>query len=255
MVTLQATSAIKLFKARCTAGSCFLAGTQVVTGVDANGVFSTKSIEDLQVGDTVLARDEFNAGDDLDSQKVTQVFRETSDQVHTRTIAGDGGTIGTLRTTDEHPFFARDRGWLAAGELRPGDRFQQPDGSWQEVLDSEREALPDGVAVYSLEVEADHTYFVADAETSFTNPVWVHNTCRDQWRPKGARIKHAIQNPEKWKVVQTETKGSTNSGNRGGTSVQELVQNEDTGGALVYHTLYRADGSVVDPPHFRDEGR
>jgi hypothetical protein len=175
-------------------GSCFLAGTQVVTGVDANGVFSTKSIEDLQVGDTVLARDQHDSADDLDPRRVTGVSRKTSNHIRTLTIAGDGGTIETLRTTDEHPFFARDRGWVAAGELRPGDRLQQPDGSWQEVLDSVREAGPDGIAVFNLEVESDHTYFVADADTSFTNPVWVHNACRPGIGQETDIINHVLGN-------------------------------------------------------------
>lgn len=112
---------------------------QVIIGVDANGVFSTKSIEDLQVGDTVIARDQHDSADDLDPRRVTSILRKISDHVRTLTIAGDGGMTESLRTTNKHPFFALDRGWLAAGKLLPGDRLRQPDGSWQEVLDSERE--------------------------------------------------------------------------------------------------------------------
>jgi len=35
-----------------------------------------------------------------------------------------------LRTTGEHPFYVRGRGWVAARELQPGDELRSHDGRW-----------------------------------------------------------------------------------------------------------------------------
>jgi hypothetical protein len=95
----------------------------------------------------------------------------TSDHIRVVTVAGDGGNVESLRTTDEHPFFAQGKGWMGAGLVRPGDRLQAPDGSWQEVLDSNRGAHPGGITVYTFEVEVDHTYFVEDGSGA-ADAVW-----------------------------------------------------------------------------------
>lgn len=85
---------------------------------------------------------------ELDPRQASGVFRKTSDHIRSPTIAGDGGTTEAPRAMDEHPLFAWDRGWLAAGKLLPGDRLRQPDGSWQEMLSSERETRPDGIVTW-----------------------------------------------------------------------------------------------------------
>jgi hypothetical protein len=79
-----------------------------------------------------------------------------------------------IGTTAEHPFYAADKGWVPAKELRLGDRVLLESGNWLPV---------DGVAdsgrvetVYNLEVEGDHTYFVGDPGWGFA--VWAHNTYR-----------------------------------------------------------------------------
>ena len=159
-------------------GACFVAGTNVVTGLFEDGTFATKRIEDVKVGDLVLARDQHDAGDDLDPRRVTNVFRKTSDHVRTLAVAGDGGNVERVETTDEHPFWVRGQGWINAAALAVGDALQEPDGSWQTVLSTAYEAVPGGVTVYNFEVEGDHTYFVADADViSGTDPLWVHNAC------------------------------------------------------------------------------
>lgn len=105
---------------------------------------------------------------------MTGVFRKTSNHIRTLTLVTAAGTE-TIATTDEHPFWLGGAGWVGAGELTVGQRVVLIDGSDATVASTERAEHPDGITVYNLEVEADHTYFVADADTSFTNPVWVHN--------------------------------------------------------------------------------
>jgi hypothetical protein len=52
-------------------------------------------------------------------------------------------------------------------------------------------------------------------------------------------------------VVKKEVVPSTDLRNKGGTSVQELLRNSETGEEVVRHTLLKPDGTVFEPPHFR----
>jgi hypothetical protein len=80
-------------------------------------------------------------------------------------------TALTIRTTGEHRFYVRGKGWLPAGELRPGDRLRSAHGPDPVVL-----ALTDEQAetvVYNLRVAWYHTYFVGDRDWPCS--VWAHN--------------------------------------------------------------------------------
>lgn len=76
--------------------------------------------------------------------------------------------------------------------MRAGDLVQEPDGSWQAVTASVREAHPAGITVYNFEVGQDHTYFVADADNSFSDPVWVHNQYTPCGAMAGRRVGHTF---------------------------------------------------------------
>jgi hypothetical protein len=84
-----------------------------------------------------------------------------------------GGRL--IRTTAEHPFYARGRGWVAAGELRVGDELASHDGQWVAVED--RRDTGEVETVYNLRVADYHTYFVGCDEWGFS--VWAHNTYID----------------------------------------------------------------------------
>lgn len=158
--------------------TCFVAGTQVVTGLDPNhpSKLLTKSIEDIQVGDYVVARDQSNERDNLDLRRVVQVFRRTSDHLRIVRYKDSRGNVETIKTTDEHPFWVEAVGWLRAGDLEAGMHLDQPGDLDAVVLLSVREEHPEGIAVFNFEVEDDHTYFVEDGRGRQT-PVWVHNSC------------------------------------------------------------------------------
>ena len=65
--------------------------------------------------------------------------------------------------TPEHPFWVRDKGWTAAGEIEPGDELKSNDGQWI-PLDSKQ--LTDNiVTVFNMRVAEDQTYFVG-------SPLW-----------------------------------------------------------------------------------
>jgi hypothetical protein len=74
-----------------------------------------------------------------------------------------------LKATGEHPFWTRDRGWIATKDLHTGEELLKRSGGWVRVVavrwNRER------VAVYNFEVGGFHTYFVG------SQGVWVHNTC------------------------------------------------------------------------------
>jgi hypothetical protein len=155
-------------------GDCFAAGTQVITAANADGSYSSKAIEEINIGDWVVARDDANPSAPLQMKQVTQVFIKTSDHLRVLEVEGDDGNIEVIRTTDVHPFYVDGRGWVNAGELQAGDRVQETDGSWHTVLSTVREGYPGGFTVYNIEVGEHHTYFVEDGFGA-VDPVWVHN--------------------------------------------------------------------------------
>jgi len=66
------------------------------------------------------------------------------------------------------------KGWVDAGELKPGDRLVMYSGEVLEVKEAYVEYLDRPVKVYNFEVEDWHTYFVSEYN------VFVHNTvCGD----------------------------------------------------------------------------
>lgn len=106
------------------------------------------------------------------------------------------GTEQTITSNRIHPYFAQvpegeivpaasegftydgplARGhWIDAGNLKPGYRLLNPDGTWAEVVSvAERPVTLDA---WNLTVENAHSYFVAEKEGA--EPVWVHNSCFD----------------------------------------------------------------------------
>lgn len=118
----------------------------------------TTRMDEVKVGDTVLARDEF--GNSVGPKKVTKVFRRTSDHLRLLTFEARDGTRQTVKTTDEHPFGLADSlDFLRAAQLEVGQVVPGPKGELQTLVASVREEHPEGIAVFNFEVEGAHTYF------------------------------------------------------------------------------------------------
>jgi hypothetical protein len=86
-----------------------------------------------------------------------------------------------IRTTQEHPFYVWDKGWVAAKDLLKGDLLRRKDGSVavvEEVFDTGVEET-----VYNCSVAEYHTYFVGGEDWGFS--VWAHNTCTITRRYEG----------------------------------------------------------------------
>lgn len=206
---------------------CFVAGTQVVTGVEeidgeqsdsvacssefAEGGtttmtrsrvrYLTKRIEDMAVGDLVLAKPEDNPDAEPGLCRVAEVYRRTSDHLRVLTIRDSEGREQSLKTTDDHPFFidhtvTGESGWVNACKLTEGDQLQQPDGGHATVIVTEREEHPDGIAVFNFQVEETHTYFVR-AEHAAGEPIWVHNASYGKSNSKLVRLSEPLSAADK----------------------------------------------------------
>jgi Pretoxin HINT domain len=84
---------------------------------------------------------------------VLQVFRNAPAPIWHVQVAGD-----VIRTTANHPFYARSKGWVAAAKLQPGDELRTFDGGWIAVESVEDSGVVE--PVFNLHVEGNRTYFV-----------------------------------------------------------------------------------------------
>ena len=137
---------------------CFVEGTMVLT---AAGLVS---IESIAVGDMVIASDP-ETGETTEKEVKNTFINETEELAH---VFVDGEEIVC---TPGHKFYAPERGWTSAIELRAGDQLQLVNGEYVTVEKVQHELLEELVKVYNFEVEDFHTYYVGtDVQ------VLVHNT-------------------------------------------------------------------------------
>jgi RHS repeat-associated protein len=144
----------------CVGGSCFVAGTQVLT---AHGL---RNIEDVGVGESVYSRDSDSGAEGW--KPVLRVIVTPNRAVLRLALRdAEGHLADTFTVTPTHPFWVKGAGWKVAGDLVPGDYVANASGGWLRVDSSTW--LQDGATVYNFEVADWHTYFVGESET------WVHN--------------------------------------------------------------------------------
>lgn len=141
----------------------------------------TKNIEDVAEGDIVWAKDERTG--EMAPKRVVRTFRRISDHLRIVRLASSDGQEQEIRTTDEHPFYVDQVGWVPAGKLEAGKRAIQANGQIAVVLRTEYEAHPRGILVHNIEVQNAHTYFVT--QSSEFEPILVHNAC--EWDPRAGR--------------------------------------------------------------------
>ncbi len=110
--------------------------------------------------DLVVSRAENDPDGPLVLVPVDETFRRLADHLRNLDIRDVLGNSGVIQTTDEHPFFVRNRGRLAARDLRVGDVLMTRGGALLTVVGTSREEHPEGIPVYNLRVPGTHTYFV-----------------------------------------------------------------------------------------------
>jgi RHS repeat-associated protein len=197
---------------------CFVAGTLVETNE------GLRPIEDVEVGDLVLSRDEVTG--ETAYKPVTELVRRHERQVWRLTLAvtsiGGGQSEATFGTTDDHPWRTSDGRWVRTDELQVGMEILRADGAPALVTAIVRTS--EVTSTYNLEVADWHTYFVGEAR------VWVHNAC-----PVTGR-------------AQETTRGGQQT-THGSTSARIAADRAETPGATVVtqnQTLRTATGGQID---------
>jgi RHS repeat-associated protein len=134
----------KIFKK----GQCFVAGTEIIT------IDGIKNIEDIQVGDLVLADDPTTPGE-IEYKPVLNTFIRNATSLIDIYIDGE-----QIVATEEHPFWVPDVGWVAAKDLTAGMYLQTSTEARLDIDKVDRHI--EATKVYNFEVEGFHTYFVSD---------------------------------------------------------------------------------------------
>lgn len=139
--------------------ACFIAGTLVLTTA------GLLAIEKLNPGDKVISTDP----DTLETSEKTvlETYIRKVDRLVHLVINGE-----EIVTTDNHPFYVQDRGFIEAGRLLVDDKLVSVNGDDLFVEYVKTEELDTLIDVHNFQVEDFHTYFVGNLLA------WVHNkTC------------------------------------------------------------------------------
>ncbi|GII60411.1 hypothetical protein Skr01_04960 [Sphaerisporangium krabiense] len=130
---------------------------------------SRKPIEDVKVGDEVLAADPETG--ESGRYKVTALHRNKDTEMADVTVRTKDGREATIHTTQEHPFWEANSGaWTDAADLDPGDAVESPNGSTALVVKVHR--FTSTRYMHNLTIADLHTYYVLAGAT----PVLVHNS-------------------------------------------------------------------------------
>ncbi|EOH95908.1 hypothetical protein UAY_03334 [Enterococcus moraviensis ATCC BAA-383] len=139
---------------------CFVSGTLILTEQ------GHKPIESIQIGEKVFAKHE---NSNIQSyEKVVQLFVSDTSRI-VRIIVGNE----IIETTEEHPFYLINKGWVKAKELACNDNLIDSLGNTLLITDIQIICLNKPIKVYNFEVENAHTYFVSNLS------ILVHNICDD----------------------------------------------------------------------------
>jgi len=212
--------------------SCFAAGTPLLTPE------GSKNIEDFQVGDAILSRNEADPNGTVGVQTVEEVFVRTGRIMHLHV----GGQV--IKTTPEHPFYVQGKGWLQANELAIGDLLSSHDGRWLPVED----LLDTGEyeRVYNLRVSEYHTYFVGSDRWGWS--VWAHNAVYKAERTgDGLQIGKRISE----KIAVSRLRCGRDIYAASATAAKKLQQ-KAFGGTAFHEVDNMRPGHF---PHFHDAGR
>ncbi|MDG4770307.1 polymorphic toxin-type HINT domain-containing protein [Solwaraspora sp. WMMD792] len=154
---------------------------------------SHKPIEDVEIGDRVVASDPETG--ETAVKAVTATIEGTGDKdlVEITVAVGDGQESQAITATDGHPFWVASQAtWRDASTLRPGDELLAPDGSRLRVIDILAYQQP--ATVHNLTVADIHTYYVLAGNV----PVLVHNCTAS---PDDLRPTHPISGDSSSKKV------------------------------------------------------
>ena len=142
--------------ATCNQGKCFIAGTKVKT---EDGY---KNIEEVEVGDKVLAYDEETGKQAY--KEVVRLFRNESKEWTIVKVNGE-----EIESTSGHKYYLPEKKeWRSAEELKEGDKVLLWDGKYGIIESVKNKHYDNAQTTYNFEVEDFHTYYVGTG-------VCVHN--------------------------------------------------------------------------------
>jgi len=157
--------------------ACSFSGATLVLMADG----TTKPIEEIKVGDEVVAADPETG--ERGTRTVTQVWAHRDELV---TLELDGQVV---TTTEDHPFWNdTDRQWQRADELGGGETVSTADGRRVRVHGI-RPATTHSALAYNITVDDIHTYYVVAGGTS----VLVHNAGPACTIPKPNITQHGLE--------------------------------------------------------------
>nr|WP_322746857.1 polymorphic toxin-type HINT domain-containing protein [Streptomyces tauricus] len=160
----------------------FVPGTEVLL---ADG--TTKAIEELKIGDEVLATDPETGK--TTAKRVTAEIKgeglKNLVKITLRTGSKKHSKTASVTATDRHPFWIPElQQWIDATELQPGRWLRTSAGTRVQITAVTRWAQQ--VVVYNLTVADLHTYYVLAGQA----PVLVHNSGAE-WCTPEERIEDA----------------------------------------------------------------
>ncbi|MFB6689531.1 polymorphic toxin-type HINT domain-containing protein [Streptomyces virginiae] len=143
---------------------------------------TSRAIEEVEVGDKVLATDP-QTGETAPKTVTATIVTPDDKEFTDLTLTDDANPRGppaTLTSTAHHPHWNETRHqWLDAGDFAPGEQLRRPDGTTLTVQTIRN--YPYAVTTHNLTVDDFHTYYVLAGAT----PVLVHN-CGDGSGADGA---------------------------------------------------------------------
>ncbi|MDQ0941112.1 polymorphic toxin-type HINT domain-containing protein [Streptomyces sp. V1I1] len=160
----KAKAAFKKQGGSCPISHSFLPATPVLL---ADG--SSKPIEEIQLGDKIMATDP-ETGETAAREVVGTIVTEDDKQFVDLTIKGEAEQPAALISTTTHPFWVESEGaWIEAGDLQPGMELRKPDGETATVAGVRH--FEKRQRTHDLTVSGIHSFYVLAADT----PLLVHN--------------------------------------------------------------------------------
>ena len=138
----------------CSTDSCFVAGTKVAV---ENGY---KNIEDIRIGDYVYSYNLDTNKKEL--KKVLETFVHQKDEIYTLKVNNQ-----LIHTTEEHPFYVINKGWVNTEKLNFNDKLLSVKTGPTNIQNISKRN--NKTCVYNIEVENNHNYLIT------TDEILVHN--------------------------------------------------------------------------------
>ena len=138
----------------CTTSTCFTGDTKVAV---ENGY---KNIKDIKVGDYVYSYNLDTNKKEL--KKVLETFIHQKDEIYTLKVNNQ-----LIHTTEEHPFYVINKGWINTKKLNFDDKLLSIKNGPTNIQNISKRK--NKTYVYNFEVEDNHNYLIT------TDEILVHN--------------------------------------------------------------------------------